>query len=147
MRASLVDVVCDCTNKVVMGVKWPCLFLRAVDDTDVSCVQVFFRAGVLAKLEEQRDLQTRRNITLFQATCRGFLARQAFKKRKVSADEAFTSFLSGSANKHLLRIKINQSDAMTASYFVHLAAFAMRETRSERPSAVGFPHKYIIRIS
>uniref|UniRef100_A0A8B9JI21 Myosin XVIIIAb n=1 Tax=Astyanax mexicanus TaxID=7994 RepID=A0A8B9JI21_ASTMX len=45
--------------------------------------QVFFRAGVLAKLEEQRDLQTRRNITLFQAACRGYLSRQAFKKRKI----------------------------------------------------------------
>nr|XP_055052507.1 unconventional myosin-XVIIIa isoform X5 [Misgurnus anguillicaudatus] len=45
--------------------------------------RVFFRAGVLAKLEEQRDIQTRRNITLFQAACRGFLARQAFKKRKI----------------------------------------------------------------
>lgn len=48
------------------------------------CLQVFFRAGVLAKLEEHRDIQTRRNITLFQAACRGYLARQAFKKRKVS---------------------------------------------------------------
>ncbi|XP_051534427.1 unconventional myosin-XVIIIa-like isoform X2 [Myxocyprinus asiaticus] len=45
--------------------------------------RVFFRAGVLAKLEEQRDIQTRRNITLFQAACRGNLARQAFKKRKI----------------------------------------------------------------
>ncbi|TSN39329.1 Unconventional myosin-XVIIIa [Bagarius yarrelli] len=45
--------------------------------------RVFFRAGVLAKIEERRDLQTRRNITLFQATCRGYLARQAFKKRKI----------------------------------------------------------------
>ncbi|XP_063060919.1 unconventional myosin-XVIIIa isoform X3 [Engraulis encrasicolus] len=45
--------------------------------------RVFFRAGILAKLEEQRDLQTRRNITLFQAACRGFLSRQAFKKRKI----------------------------------------------------------------
>uniref|UniRef100_A0A672QWM6 Myosin XVIIIA n=1 Tax=Sinocyclocheilus grahami TaxID=75366 RepID=A0A672QWM6_SINGR len=44
---------------------------------------VFFRAGVLAKLEEHRDIQTRRNITLFQAACRGYLARQAFKKRKI----------------------------------------------------------------
>lgn len=34
-------------------------------------------------LEEQRDVQTRRNISLFQAACRGYLARQAFKKRKV----------------------------------------------------------------
>lgn len=65
------------------------LVLRAVDLINVLSLQVFFRAGVLAKLEEQRDLQTRRNITLFQATCRGYLARQAFKKRKVSADRAF----------------------------------------------------------
>ncbi|KAG5843403.1 hypothetical protein ANANG_G00150580 [Anguilla anguilla] len=45
--------------------------------------RVFFRAGTLAKLEEQRDEQTRRNITLFQAACRGYLARQTFKKRKI----------------------------------------------------------------
>ncbi|NXF11156.1 MY18A protein, partial [Smithornis capensis] len=45
--------------------------------------RVFFRAGSLAKLEEQRDTQTSRNITLFQAVCRGFLARQHFKKRKI----------------------------------------------------------------
>ncbi|XP_031651425.1 unconventional myosin-XVIIIa isoform X7 [Oncorhynchus kisutch] len=45
--------------------------------------RVFFRAGTLAKLEEQRDVQTRRNITMFQASCRGYLARQAFKKRKI----------------------------------------------------------------
>ncbi|KAM9455864.1 unconventional myosin-XVIIIa isoform 6-T6 [Clarias gariepinus] len=45
--------------------------------------RVFFRAGTLAKLEEQRDEQTKRNITLFQAACRGYLSRQAFKKRKV----------------------------------------------------------------
>uniref|UniRef100_A0A4W4HQ72 Myosin XVIIIAb n=1 Tax=Electrophorus electricus TaxID=8005 RepID=A0A4W4HQ72_ELEEL len=44
---------------------------------------VLFRAGVLAKLEERRDLQTRRNLTLFQAACRGFISRQAFKKRKI----------------------------------------------------------------
>ncbi|XP_035390114.1 unconventional myosin-XVIIIa isoform X4 [Electrophorus electricus] len=45
--------------------------------------RVLFRAGVLAKLEERRDLQTRRNLTLFQAACRGFISRQAFKKRKI----------------------------------------------------------------
>ncbi|KAJ8368403.1 hypothetical protein SKAU_G00084310 [Synaphobranchus kaupii] len=45
--------------------------------------RVFFRAGILAKLEEQRDEQTRCNITLFQAACRGYLARHAFKKRKI----------------------------------------------------------------
>ncbi|KYO27779.1 hypothetical protein Y1Q_0002118 [Alligator mississippiensis] len=45
--------------------------------------RVFFRAGTLARLEEQRDEQTSKNIALFQAACRGFLARQHFKKRKV----------------------------------------------------------------
>uniref|UniRef100_H3D2Q3 Myosin XVIIIA n=1 Tax=Tetraodon nigroviridis TaxID=99883 RepID=H3D2Q3_TETNG len=45
--------------------------------------RLFFRAGTLAKLEEQRDTQTKQNLTLFQASCRGYLARQAFKKRKI----------------------------------------------------------------
>ncbi|XP_043386957.1 unconventional myosin-XVIIIa isoform X15 [Chelonia mydas] len=45
--------------------------------------RAFFRAGTLAKLEEQRDEQTSKNIALFQAACRGFLARQHFKKRKI----------------------------------------------------------------
>ncbi|XP_072312347.1 unconventional myosin-XVIIIa isoform X4 [Eucyclogobius newberryi] len=45
--------------------------------------RVFFRAGTLSRLEEQRDVQTRTNISLFQAACRGYLARQAFKKRKI----------------------------------------------------------------
>ncbi|XP_072445806.1 unconventional myosin-XVIIIa isoform X9 [Chiloscyllium punctatum] len=49
----------------------------------IGLSRVFFRAGALIKLEEQRDEQTRRNITLFQAACRGYLARQYFKKRKV----------------------------------------------------------------
>ncbi|XP_044539224.1 unconventional myosin-XVIIIa-like, partial [Gracilinanus agilis] len=44
---------------------------------------VFFRAGTLARLEEQRDEQTSKNLTLFQAACRGYLARQHFQKRKV----------------------------------------------------------------
>ncbi|KAM9539545.1 unconventional myosin-XVIIIa-like isoform 1-T1 [Salvelinus alpinus] len=48
-----------------------------------SICTLFFRAGTLAKLEEQRDEQTRRNITLFQAACSGYLARQAFKKREI----------------------------------------------------------------
>ncbi|XP_063107219.1 unconventional myosin-XVIIIa isoform X17 [Cavia porcellus] len=45
--------------------------------------RVFFRAGTLARLEEQRDEQTSRHLTLFQAACRGYLARQQFKKRKI----------------------------------------------------------------
>ncbi|XP_072325700.1 unconventional myosin-XVIIIa isoform X12 [Scyliorhinus torazame] len=49
----------------------------------IGLSRVFFRAGTLVKLEEQRDEQTRRDITLFQAACRGYLARQYFKKRKI----------------------------------------------------------------
>ncbi|XP_044139622.1 unconventional myosin-XVIIIa-like isoform X14 [Bufo gargarizans] len=45
--------------------------------------RVFFRAGTLTKLEEQRDEQTRKNLIFFQAACRGYLARQQFKKRKI----------------------------------------------------------------
>uniref|UniRef100_A0A671F9I4 Myosin XVIIIA n=1 Tax=Rhinolophus ferrumequinum TaxID=59479 RepID=A0A671F9I4_RHIFE len=45
--------------------------------------RVFFRAGTLARLEEQRDEQSSRNLTLFQAACRGYLARQHFKKKKI----------------------------------------------------------------
>ncbi|CAL8281713.1 unnamed protein product [Arctogadus glacialis] len=48
--------------------------------------RLFFRAGSLSRLEEQRDEQTRRNLTLFQAACCGYLARRAFKKRKSPGD-------------------------------------------------------------
>ncbi|XP_058416193.1 unconventional myosin-XVIIIa isoform X4 [Diceros bicornis minor] len=61
--------------------------LESLDLEKSSCCmglsRVFFRAGTLARLEEQRDEQTSRNLTLFQAACRGFLARQHFKKRKI----------------------------------------------------------------
>lgn len=50
--------------------------------------QVFFRAGTLSRLEEQRDKQMSRNVMLFQAACRGYLARQHFKKRKVCCGDA-----------------------------------------------------------
>ncbi|XP_054989982.1 unconventional myosin-XVIIIa isoform X8 [Sorex araneus] len=61
--------------------------LECLDLEKSSCCmglsRVFFRAGTLVRLEEQRDGQTRRNLTLFQAACRGYLARQHFKKRKI----------------------------------------------------------------
>ncbi|XP_063283107.1 myosin-9 [Pelobates fuscus] len=44
--------------------------------------KVFFRAGVLAHLEEERDLKITDVIICFQAWCRGFLARKAFSKRQ-----------------------------------------------------------------
>ncbi|XP_056675541.1 unconventional myosin-XVIIIa isoform X10 [Monodelphis domestica] len=61
--------------------------LESLDLEKSSCYmglsRVFFRAGTLARLEEQRDEQTSKNLTLFQAACRGYLARQHFQKRKV----------------------------------------------------------------
>uniref|UniRef100_A0A8C5KVX8 Unconventional myosin-XVIIIa n=1 Tax=Jaculus jaculus TaxID=51337 RepID=A0A8C5KVX8_JACJA len=61
--------------------------LESLDLEKSSCCmglsRVFFRAGTLARLEEQRDEQTSKHLTLFQAACRGYLARQHFKKRKI----------------------------------------------------------------
>ncbi|XP_066294954.1 unconventional myosin-XVIIIa-like isoform X7 [Branchiostoma lanceolatum] len=45
--------------------------------------QVFFRAGALAQLEDQRDEKTTDTISKFQAHCRGYIARQNLKKIKV----------------------------------------------------------------
>uniref|UniRef100_A0A8C9KR71 Myosin XVIIIA n=1 Tax=Panthera tigris altaica TaxID=74533 RepID=A0A8C9KR71_PANTA len=59
--------------------------LESLDLEKSSCCmglsRVFFRAGTLARLEEQRDEQTSRNLTLFP--CRGCLAPQHFKKKKI----------------------------------------------------------------
>ncbi|KAJ8345286.1 hypothetical protein SKAU_G00294790 [Synaphobranchus kaupii] len=44
--------------------------------------KVFFRAGVLAHLEEERDMKITDVIISFQAWCRGFVARKAFAKRQ-----------------------------------------------------------------
>ncbi|XP_059804705.1 myosin-10 isoform X2 [Hypanus sabinus] len=44
--------------------------------------KIFFRAGVLAHLEEERDLKITDIIILFQAVCRGYLARKAFLKKQ-----------------------------------------------------------------
>ncbi|XP_069823485.1 myosin-9 isoform X2 [Dendropsophus ebraccatus] len=44
--------------------------------------KVFFRAGVLAHLEEERDLKITDVIIGFQAWCRGYIARKAFAKRQ-----------------------------------------------------------------
>ncbi|KAL6067667.1 hypothetical protein STEG23_031471, partial [Scotinomys teguina] len=45
--------------------------------------QVFLKAGVVSRLERQREKLVSRNIVLFQATCRGFLSRQECKKLKI----------------------------------------------------------------
>ncbi|XP_053540248.1 myosin-10 isoform X1 [Ictalurus punctatus] len=44
--------------------------------------KIFFRTGVLAHLEEERDLKITDIIIYFQAMCRGYLARKAFAKKQ-----------------------------------------------------------------
>lgn len=43
--------------------------------------KIFFRAGVLAQLEEERDMKISDLIINFQAWCRGLLARRNYHKR------------------------------------------------------------------
>uniref|UniRef100_A0A3Q1LG72 Myosin XVIIIB n=1 Tax=Bos taurus TaxID=9913 RepID=A0A3Q1LG72_BOVIN len=45
--------------------------------------QVFLKAGVVSRLEKQREKLVSQSIVLFQAACRGFLSRQGFKKLKI----------------------------------------------------------------
>uniref|UniRef100_A0A3P8VD46 Myosin-10-like n=1 Tax=Cynoglossus semilaevis TaxID=244447 RepID=A0A3P8VD46_CYNSE len=44
--------------------------------------KIFFRTGVLAHLEEERDLKISDIIIYFQSVCRGYLARKAFAKKQ-----------------------------------------------------------------
>uniref|UniRef100_A0A8C7JI19 Myosin heavy chain 11 n=1 Tax=Oncorhynchus kisutch TaxID=8019 RepID=A0A8C7JI19_ONCKI len=44
--------------------------------------KIFFRTGVLAQLEEERDLKITVVIIAFQSQARGYLARKAFAKRQ-----------------------------------------------------------------
>ncbi|XP_053444952.1 unconventional myosin-XVIIIb isoform X2 [Nycticebus coucang] len=45
--------------------------------------QVFLKAGVVSRLEKQRQKLASHSIILFQAACKGFLSRQEFKKLKI----------------------------------------------------------------
>ncbi|KAM9305935.1 myosin-11 [Gastrophryne carolinensis] len=62
------------------------LMLKALElDTNLFRVgqsKIFFRTGVLAHLEEERDLKITDIIIGFQAQSRGYLARKAFAKRQ-----------------------------------------------------------------
>ncbi|KAM8930417.1 myosin-9 [Pelodytes ibericus] len=62
------------------------LMIRALElDSNLYRIgqsKVFFRAGVLAHLEEERDLKITDVIICFQAWCRGYIARKAFAKRQ-----------------------------------------------------------------
>ena len=52
----------------------------------VGLTKVFFRAGVLAELEEQRDALIRDIIERFQCVARGFVQRRIFKKQQHRAE-------------------------------------------------------------
>ena len=43
--------------------------------------KIFFRAGVLAHLEEERDMKISELLVNFQACCRGLIARRNYQKR------------------------------------------------------------------
>ncbi|XP_028826849.1 myosin-11a isoform X3 [Denticeps clupeoides] len=63
-----------------------CLMMKHLDlDTNLYRIgqsKIFFRTGVLAQLEEERDLKITVIIIALQAQARGFLARKAFAKRQ-----------------------------------------------------------------
>uniref|UniRef100_A0AAV2KCR2 Myosin heavy chain n=1 Tax=Knipowitschia caucasica TaxID=637954 RepID=A0AAV2KCR2_KNICA len=63
-----------------------CLMMKHLDlDSNLFRIgqsKMFFRTGVLAQLEEERDLKLTVVIIAFQAQARGFLARKAFSKRQ-----------------------------------------------------------------
>ncbi|RXN31490.1 myosin-11 isoform X2 [Labeo rohita] len=48
----------------------------------IGLSKIFFRTGVLAQLEEERDLKLTDIIIAFQAQTRGFLGRKAFSKKQ-----------------------------------------------------------------
>nr|XP_056715098.1 unconventional myosin-XVIIIb [Euleptes europaea] len=49
----------------------------------VGHTQVFLKAGLISRLEKQREKLVSPSLTLLQATCKGFLSRQQFKKLKI----------------------------------------------------------------
>nr|XP_057904381.1 myosin-11-like isoform X2 [Doryrhamphus excisus] len=63
-----------------------CLMVKHLDlDPNLYRIgqsKMFFRTGVLAQLEEERDIKLTVIIISFQAQARGFLARKAFSKRQ-----------------------------------------------------------------
>lgn len=54
----------------------------------VGLTKVFFRAGVLAELEEKRDSLIREIVVRFQALARMFVQRRMFKKQQYRAEAA-----------------------------------------------------------
>jgi myosin heavy subunit len=53
-----------------------CFALKPVTCCRIGQSKIFFRAGVLAHLEEERDVRITDLVVKFQAYCRGLLARR-----------------------------------------------------------------------
>ncbi|XP_049817618.1 myosin heavy chain, non-muscle isoform X2 [Aethina tumida] len=73
-------------NKGFMDGKKACETMIKCLDMDsnlyrIGQSKIFFRAGVLAHLEEERDYKITDLIVNFQAFCRGFLSRRNYQKR------------------------------------------------------------------
>lgn len=84
--------------------------------------KIFFRTGVLAHLEEERDLKLTEIIIQFQAFCRGNIARQNYKKKiqQLSAIRFVTSFLGFFKYGFLLQSCQNLSVKPNTISFYHL---------------------------
>uniref|UniRef100_A0A8C1J1F9 Myosin, heavy chain 10, non-muscle n=1 Tax=Cyprinus carpio TaxID=7962 RepID=A0A8C1J1F9_CYPCA len=71
---------------VVFNLQFHVLSIRALElDPNLYRIgqsKIFFRTGVLAHLEEERDLKITDIIIYFQSVCRGYLARKAFAKKQ-----------------------------------------------------------------
>nr|XP_018669541.1 myosin-10 isoform X2 [Ciona intestinalis] len=77
----------NCLPKDIMDGKKAAIKMLTALDLDenlfrIGQSKIFFRGGVLAHLEEERDLKLTDIIIQFQAACRGYLARRNFSKRK-----------------------------------------------------------------
>ncbi|NXV20057.1 MY18B protein, partial [Cepphus grylle] len=53
------------------------------DSTGLGALPVFLKAGVISRLEKQRDKLIAQKMILLQAACKGFLSRQKFKRLKI----------------------------------------------------------------
>ena len=58
-------------------------------------LQIFFRAGTLAQLEDSRDEKLGGTVVDFQALCRGYLGRKNIKQKQVSYYEYNSSYNQG----------------------------------------------------
>ncbi|XP_045575580.1 myosin-11 isoform X2 [Salmo salar] len=77
----------NCIPKGFMDGKQACQLMMKHLDLDPNLFRIgqskmFFRTGVLAQLEEERDIKLTVVIIAFQAHARSFLARKAFSKRQ-----------------------------------------------------------------